>query len=345
MKSVLYYTNQFFGHIGGEDHAGIPPLVQAGAVGPAVLIGETLNAKVEATIICGDNYSAEHMDELRLFVRSEAERIKPDIFIAGPAFNAGRFGVACGDLCAFVGDTLGIPAVTGMYPENPAVELYRAKAYIIETGKSAAGMKKAAEEMAGFSNKLLRGEKIGLPSEEGLIPKGIRVNVFKEKTGAERAVDMLLNKLAGRPFKSEVPIPVYKSVTPAKGIADLKKAKIAILTSGGIVPKGNPDRMPAATAKFFKAYSIVDIDKLAPGEFESAHAGYDPVYANQNPNRIVPVDLIKELCDKGEIGRLYGKLITTTGNSTSVADATRMGREIAEMLKNEQIDGAILTST
>jgi glycine reductase len=248
-------------------------------------------------------------------------------------------------LCAFVGDTFGIPAVTGMYPENPGADLYKSKAYMIETGKSAAGMKKAVTAMACFSNKLLRGEKIGLPSEEGLIPKGIRVNVFKEKTGAERAVDMLLDKLAGRPFISEVPIPVYKSVTPAKGITDLKKAKIAILTSGGIVPKGNPDRLPAATAKFFKAYRILDIGKLTPEEFESVHAGYDPVYANQNPNRIVPVDLIKELCNKGEIGSLYEKLITTTGNSTSVADATRMGQEIAAILKDEHVDGAILTST
>jgi len=345
MKSVLCYTNQFFGQIGGEDQAGIPPLVRTGAVGTPALIGETLNAKIEATIICGDNYSVEHMDELRSFVRREVERVRPDLFIAGPAFNAGRFGVACGDLCAFVGEAFGIPTVTGMYQENPAVELYRAKTYMIKTEKSAAGMKKAIEAMVFLSNKLLHGDSVGLPFEEGLIPKGIRVNVFKEKTGAERAVDMLMDKLAGKPFKSEIPIPVYKTVTPAKGISDIKKARVAILTSGGVVAKGNPDRMPAATAKFFKAYSISGMDRLTPEEFESVHAGYDPVYVNKNPNRVVPVDLMKELCDKGEIGSLYEKLITTTGNSTSVADATRMGREIAEVLKNEQVDGAILTST
>ena len=39
----------------------------------------------------------------------------PDVFIAGPAFNAGRYGVACGTIAAAVQEELGIPAVTGMY--------------------------------------------------------------------------------------------------------------------------------------------------------------------------------------------------------------------------------------
>jgi glycine reductase len=108
---------------------------------------------------------------------------------------------------------------------------------------------------------------------------------------------------------------------------------------------GNPDRLPAATAKFFKCYDISALDSLKEGEFESVHAGYDPVYANKNPNRIAPLDLMKKKAAAGEIGELYPYLITTTGNSTSVADAKRMGGEIAGILKEAGVDGAIMTST
>jgi glycine/betaine/sarcosine/D-proline reductase family selenoprotein B len=43
----------------------------------------------------------------------------PDLFIAGPAFNAGRYGVACGTICDAVKKELGIPVLTGMYDREP----------------------------------------------------------------------------------------------------------------------------------------------------------------------------------------------------------------------------------
>ena len=76
-----------------------------------------------------------------------------------------------------------------------------------------------------------------------------------------------------------------------------------------------------------------------------AETGYDPVYANENPNRVAPYNVLKEMEKEGEIGEIYPYLITTTGNSTSVADATRFGKEIAEELKAAGVQGVILTST
>ena len=43
----------------------------------------------------------------------------PDVFIAGPAFNAGRYGTACGAIGKLVQEHLNIPVVSGMYIENP----------------------------------------------------------------------------------------------------------------------------------------------------------------------------------------------------------------------------------
>lgn len=345
MKKILFYTNQFFGQVGGEDKANIPPRIVDEVVGTANLFKDKVDGEIVATLICGDNYYAENMDKCREFASKQIEKIQPDLIIAGPAFNAGRFGIACGDICSLAKEKYGIESITGMYIENPAVEIYRDKTYIVETGKSAASMKEAVSKMVALANKILRKEAIGLPEEEGYIPKGVRVNVFHEKTGAERALDMLAKKLKDEEFKTEIPIPIYDKIQPAKPIKDLKKAKIALLTTGGIVPINNPDHLPAATAKFYKKYPIVDIEKFTKGDYESVHAGYDPVYANEDPNRVLPLDLFKELEKKGEIGELYDYYFVTTGNSTSVADATRMGKEIAKELKEVGVDGAIMTST
>ena len=47
----------------------------------------------------------------------------PQLFIAGPAFNAGRYGVAAGTITKAVQDELHIPAVTAMYVENPGTDI------------------------------------------------------------------------------------------------------------------------------------------------------------------------------------------------------------------------------
>lgn len=285
------------------------------------------------------------MEETRSFISDQIEEINPDLIIAGPAFNAGRFGMACGDICSLAIEKYKIESVTGMYIENPAVDIYKSQTYILETGKSAAAIRAVIPMMVKLANKLLNEETIGLPEDEGYIPKGIRINIFKDKTGAERALDMLIKKLKGEEFKTEIPIPSYDTVIPAEPIKDIKKAKIALLTTSGLVPMKNPDHLPAATAKFYKKYPIANIDRFEEGEFESVHAGYDPVYANHNPNILMPLDLLKELEKENIIGSLYEYYFVTTGNSTSVADATRMGKEIAQELIELGVDGVIMTST
>lgn len=346
MKRVLFYTNQFFGRLGGEEMAYAPPAFHREPVGPAAgLLPLLQDAEAVGTVVCGDNYCAENPEAVRAFVRGIVEDTRPDLFLAGPAFNAGRFGIACGDLCKFVKQELGVQSLTGLFEENPAVEMYRRDIYILQVAKSAAGMGKALPRMAAFANKLLTGEALDSPKAEGYFAKGQRVNLFREKNGADRAVDMLLAKLKGEPFETELEISVYEKVAPAAPVKALESARIALVTSGGIVPMGNPHRLPAATARFWKQYDAAAEGGLAPGAWESVHAGYDPVYANQDPNRVAPMNILQALEKEGVIGSVYPYLMTTTGNSTSVADATRMGKEMAEVLVSAGVDGVILTST
>jgi len=346
LKKVIFYTNQFFGQIGGEDKAYTEPQFHKGPIGNAnAFTGKIENAEIVATIICGDNYYVENMNIVKSFIKKSLKDMEFDLLIAGPAFNAGRFGIACADVCAYVKKEFNVETMTGLHWENPAVEMYKKDIYIMEVAKSAAGIRKAVPLMANFASKLLSEEPIGNPKEEQYFAKGKRVNVFKEKNGAERAVDMLIKRLRNEPFDTELEISVYDKVEPSPPITNLRTSKIALCTTGGIVLMGNPDHIPAATAKIYKMYDISNKESLKEGEFESVHAGYDPVYANKDPNRVAPLDILKLLEKEGEIGSVYPYLTTTTGNSTSVADATRMGKEIAQKLVEDGVNGVILTST
>lgn len=345
--TIVYYINQFFAGMGGEEQAHTPPEIRDGAVGPAQQMEKLLggDAKVEATVICGDSFYGEHTDEARARCLEMIKANEPDLFVAGPAFNAGRYGFACGDISAAVAEELGIPTLTGMYEENPGVELYAAKTFIVKVSDSARGMRKALPAMATLVGKLMRSEELGPADEEGYISRGMRKNFFHETNGAHRAVDMLLRKIKGEPFTTEYGMPVFNRVDPAPAVQDLGKARIALVCSGGIVPMGNPDHIRVSSAEKYGEYDIGGVDSLSPEAYESIHGGYDRVYANKNPNVVLPVDVLRDFEKQGRIGELHNTFYTTTGTGTSVANAERFGREIGEKLKAEGVDAVILTST
>jgi len=269
----------------------------------------------------------------------------PDLFIAGPAFNAGRYGVACGTITEAVQNELNIPALTGMYIENPGADMYKKAVYIVETKNSAVGMKDAVAKMVPLAKKLLKGEEIGSPSEEGYIERGIRKNYFTEKRGSQRAVDMLLKKLKGEEFTTEYPMPNFDRVDPNPAVKDLSKAKIALVTSGGTVPKGNPDHIESSSASKYGKYDIDGLNDLTEETHETAHGGYDPVYANEDSDRVLPVDVLRDLEKEGRIGELHRYFYSTVGNGTSVGSSKKFAEEFSKELIADGVDAVILTST
>lgn len=344
---IVHYINQFYGGIGGEDKADFAPVIEKGVKGPGMGLQAAFSDKAEitSTIICGDSYFNENIEEATAAILKMVKEENPDIFIAGPAFNAGRYGVACGAVCKAVSETLNIPVVTGMYEENPGADMYKKDAYMIRTANSAAGMKDALAKIASLTLKLGNKEAIGSPEEEGYLERGVRKNLFMEDRGAKRAVNMLVKKLKGEELVTEYPMPVFDRVEPASPVADVKKAKIALVSSGGPVPKGNPDHIEASSASKYGKYSIAGIDDLTPENGETAHGGYDPVYANQDLDRVLPVDVLREMEKAGEIGSLHDFYYTTVGNGTAVANSKAFATEIAADLKAAGVDAVILTST
>lgn len=350
MKKAIVYLNQFFGQIGGEEAADHEPEIRNERVGAANLYNSLLDAEVTHTIICGDNYMASNKEEAVEKILSFLEDKEFDIFFAGPAFQAGRYGTACGEIAKAVKEEFDVPAISSMHEENPGVEMYKKDIYIFPGGASAAKMKENVQKMVEFGNKILNGEKLLSADEEGYFKRGIRHQYWleDETPAADRAIEMLLKKVNGEDFESELPIPELDRVEIAPPIEDLSKAEVALVTSGGIVPVDNPDNIQSASATRWGKYNISDLDKLYNREadgFRTIHAGYDPAAADEDPNRVVPLDAMRKFEEEGKIGKLHEYFYATVGTGTTQGEAARMGQEIAEELKEANVQAVILTST
>lgn len=344
---VVHYINQFYAGIGGEEKADTKPFIAETLPPISAQVQSKLGDEFEvvATAVCGDSFFNENIEDASKEIIEMVRGFEPDLFIAGPAFNAGRYGVACGTICKAVKDELGVKVLTGMYPENPGADMYKKDMYIVETKNSAAGMRDAIKKLTKLAVKIAKDEKIGTSAEENYIERGIRVNFFAEERGSRRAVNMLLKKIKGEEFETEYPMPSFDRVDPQPAVKDITKARIGLVTSGGIVPHGNPDHIESSSASKYGSYDFHGITDLTPENSETAHGGYDPVYANEDADRVLPVDVLREMEANGEIGSLHETYYTTVGNGTAVANAVQFATEIAEKLKADNVDAVILTST
>lgn len=343
---VVCFLNQFFAGVGGEEQANYPVEVRDEAAGSARAIDNELGdaGTVVATIIGGDNYVNEENETALATVKEALTRIKPDLLIAGPAFNAGRYGLACGAVCKLATE-LGIPSVTAMYPENPGVLTNRRDTIIVPADESPAGLTAAVKDMVRVGLKLARGEELGPAEEEGYIPRGIRQLGQRDKPAARRAVEMLVNKMTGKPWTTELPLEMPEEVPPAPPIKDLSGATLALVTCGGLVPKGNPDNLPGGPSPVWFKYSIDGLDTMRGEDWESVHVGFYTGIVNENPNYVVPLNSLRSFEADGTIKSIHPWYLATSGRGTPVAVSKRIGAEMASYLKQEGVDACLLVAT
>lgn len=347
MKRVIVYLNQFFGQIGGEDMADHEPELREGPVGPAVALEQQLkDAKVSYTIICGDNYMSSYTENALERVGQFLADKEFDLLVAGPAFLAGRYGFNCGEVCKYAGERFKVPTITSMNENNPGVELYHTYTYIIKGHSTAAGMRGDIAQMAGLANKILAGEVLQGAEAEGYFGRGIRKEVFADgrKNAADRAVDMLLKKLNGGKYHTELLIAKEDRVEPL-GPVDAGKLRVAFFTTGGLVPAGNPDRLPAGGATHWARYDIENKEVLKQGDYISVHGGYNTGYAAEAPMVVVPLDALRRHEKEGHMGSLHPYYYVTVGNQTAKGDAVRMAREIVDVMKKDGVQAIIAGST
>lgn len=96
--------------------------------------------------------------------------------------------------------------------------------------------------MAKLSVKLLNKEVVK-PLVDGYFLHRKKINCYFRKNRGSKSNWYVDERLNNEEFETELPMPVFDKVEPAKPIEDLSKAVIAVVTTGGIVPLGNPDRI------------------------------------------------------------------------------------------------------
>lgn len=342
---IFYYMNTYFAGLGAEEAADTPLSFTREIKGPAGRLAELLGDGFEivCTAVAGDNYAATHLNEMLDAVGQKLDEEKIDAVVAGPAFNAGRYAQACHEVCRIAMEK-GIPAVMGMDVDAPGRERYAKNCYIFPSGASAAGMKSTLPLFVDFLKRRATGEPERPAREEGYFPRGIRKIVIRDRCAAPRALDMLELKLAGKPFQTENPVLVVEKVEPAKPVV-LKNSLIGLATSGGLFPKGNPDRCKSRGGDTWGKYDITGQQALTPGEWEVVHSGYSAEYADKNPNYILPLSVMREMEKEGKFKKLHETFLAVAGNGGAIEDCAATGRAWAEYFKSQGVDAVLLVST
>ncbi len=343
MANIVHYINQFFAGVGGEDSAGSGPTLVLGPVGPGRRLAELLGPEhqIVATVWCGDDVASGVVPAIIELIRSVEVDGGVDLVAAGPAFTSGRYGLACARVAAAAHDA-GLGAVASMHEDNPGLDEAGATP-VVASGEVARRMAPSLDRLAAAITKLLRQEP--LTAADGRIGKLARLTVMADASAAERSVDLALVRLAGDHTATEIPLPRFDQVTPAAPVDDLTTAMVALVTEGGLVPDDNPGALESARATRWLRYPIGNLDAMMPGEWRSIHGGFSTAYANEDPHRILPLDVGRQLVTDGAVGSLFAEYFVTTGNGTSVANARRFGIEWAADLRHSGARAAILTAT
>ena len=154
-----------------------------------------------------------------------------------------------------------------------------------------------------------------------------------------------LAKVNGRAYETEVPLATYEQITPAPPVKDLPRVRIALITEGGLVPAGNPDRIRHVWAKNWASYGLEGVNEFRAGEYEGVHGGFDRTWVNEDPDRLLPLDIVREMEGEGRIGEVLNEYFATVGNGTPVRSCQQFGGEIAQRLVQENVQAALVSST
>ena len=348
---VMHFINQFFAGIGGEDKADVGVGFREEPLGPGkrlqALLGDV--AEIVVTTYCGDDYFAKNHDEALEKIRQIARDHRVKIVVAGPAFASGRYGFTCTEVGHFLSTSSDLDCVTAMHIENPGLDGYKQykdrRVFALSTAEGVSGMEAALSAIAQFVSRLASGPTIGSASEEGYIPRGFRVVATVGKTSAHRVTDMLLDKIAGRSFTSEIPVESLEEIPVAPPVTNLRDICLALVTTSGVVADGNPDGFKMHRNIQWKKYSVENLDSMQDTKWAVRHGGYNNIFMLENPNYGVPLDACRDLERAGVFAKLYPYFYTTPGINGLISVMERLGSEMVADMKAEGVDAILLVST
>ena len=325
--------------IGGEEANDLPVEVREGAVGPGRALDQILGDRgsVVTTIVAGDNHFVEEEEQSVAAVKETMREVSPDLVVAGPAFDAGRYGLACALVCKAAGE-LGIPAVTAMVEDNAGALTHGRDIYVIPTGDSPVETVPILRRVASMGLKMVGGESLGSADVEGYLPRGIRRGVIRERPGAARAVDMVLARVTGEPYTSEIRVRDYDAVEAPPPVANIRGHDHRPAHHRGHSAQGQPGRpvgAPAAKVDVLRHRERKRPDhRRVGGPFTAASRV--PYTTRFNPNYALPLPALRDIEAQNGIRGLHNDFFSVVGGGCPVSQAKRMGREIAVELKSKK---------
>jgi glycine reductase len=90
---------------------------------------------------------------------------------------------------------------------------------------------------------------------------------------------------------------------------------------------------------------LAGLDDLKCGEFAAMHTGYDTSMVDQDPDRILPLDAMRELEKAQRFKKLHERYFVTTGTGAMPSKMAELGAGIAGELANSGVNAVILTAT
>lgn len=101
--------------------------------------------------------------------------------------------------------------------------------------------------------------------------------------------------------ESEMLPEAFEPTSMPAAIKYLSRARVMLITDGGLVPKGNPDRIQGTAATRWGCYSVEGRGDLRGEEYEISHGGYDSRFVQEDSHRPVPLDALREMEKRGVV--------------------------------------------
>ena len=140
-------------------------------------------------------------------------------------------------------------------------------------------------------------------------------------------------------LQSEIYVPITPPPVWAPVSKPLDEMVIALVTAAGVHLKSD-ERFNLAGDT---SYRIVNNDANSK-DLMVSHGGYDNSDVNKDINCMFPIDRLKELAEEGFIKGIAPKHIGFMGGGGDVkAFVEKTGPEIANILKEEGVDGVVIT--
>jgi len=172
--------------------------------------------------------------------------------------------------------------------------------------------------------------------------------IVSDRTAAQRAVDMAVDKVLGRPWEPEADVTGTEvpSITPAPGITDITTAKIAFINGGGLVHIGETPFPSARNVDgSYATYDITGVDSLKSEDWEVHHGGYTQSWIKADPNRFAPIDVLRQMEAEGKFGELFNTMYTWSALAFQMLGCRLLGEALLPLLKAAGVQGVIHTNT